>query len=107
MIDFPKWNYFVNDAEKKSYVSTSTSPGTVSCTTISGFDPATQDPDCVFIHGVFVDTLVVNFNGILAANIRSGTAISFLIDGVKAPPSTSAVTGFSFRTTSVDYSTID
>jgi len=89
-------------------VATSTSPGSVACDAITNIPVTTGTQlDCVFAHGTTQDKLTVSFAGYLSSNIASDTLFSFKIKGVRGPPSTNAMTGFNFRTTSQTGDLID
>ena len=62
---------------------------------------------CVYTHGTTTDILRVSFNNLLSSDIAALTTLSFTVEGVRGPPTTSAVTGFSFKTTSSTGATID
>ena len=49
----------------------------------------------------------VLFNGFVTESVEAGAAILFTVDGVRGPPSTSPVFGFSFQTTSANGDIID
>lgn len=89
-------------------MATSTSPGSVPCEAINNIPVLTgTELYCVFSHGTTEDKLTVFFAGYLSANIASDTLFSFKIKGVRGPPSTNAMTGFNFRTTSQTGDLID
>ena len=101
-ISFPKWN----DLSTNSYVATSTSPGTVPCKALANIAliPG-NELRCIFSHGqvdqngfVENDTLSVIFDGNVASDLVKNTLISFEVGGVRGPPSTAPVDGFSLRT---------
>ena len=101
-IEFPKWNSFAtNAAQLESFVATSTSPGTVACSAISNIPMADgTSMNCQLTHGTTSDTLRVFFDGLLLSAVPPNTALSFSVNGVRGPPTTSIVTGFNFKTTS-------
>ena len=101
-IEFPKWNSFAtNAAQLESFVATSTSPGTVACSAISNIPMADgTNMNCQLTHGTTSDTLRVFFDGLLLSAVPPNTALSFSVNGVRGPPTTSIVTGFNFKTTS-------
>lgn len=108
-IDFPKWNPFATlQSQIQSYVATSTSPGEVNCNAFSNI-PVTSNTelDCVLTHGTDIDTLSISFNGLLTSDIAAASAISFSVEGVRGPPTTSAITGFDFRTLNANGLVID
>ena len=49
----------------------------------------------------------MSFDNIPESNVSAGKTISFTVDGVRAPPSLTPVTGFSFKTLSEDGFVID
>ena len=106
-IDFPKWNYFA-PFQLESYVATSTSPGSVPCDALTSI-PVTSGTElsCLFSHGSTEDKLTVSLSGYLTGPIPADTLMSFKIKGVRGPPSTAAVLGFAFRTTSQSGNLID
>ena len=108
-IEFPKWNPFAtNAALYESYVATATSPGSVVCNAISNIPMISgTELSCIFTHGTDTDILQVSFEGLLSGSVGSNTAISFSVDGVRGPPTTTEVTGFKFKTTNVDGFLID
>ena len=62
---------------------------------------------CLFTHGETTDLLQVFFKDLVSDDIRAGQPVKFTVSGVRGPPSTSAVSGFSFQTTSADGDIID
>ena len=105
-ITFPKWNSFETQTTLlESFVSTSTSPGVVPCAAVSGISVGTLA--CEFTHGETTDLLQVFFKGKVSEDVTAGSAILFTVEGVRGPPSTSPVSGFSFQTTSVNGDIID
>lgn len=108
-LEFPKWNYFADSQSKMtSYVATSTSPGSVPCNSISNIPVLSgTELNCMLSHGNSVDTLTVLFDEYLSSRITGGTTLSFSIEGVRAPPTTSVTTGFALRTSTKDGDVID
>jgi len=96
-ITFPKWNPFAGQERfYESIVSASTSPGEVSCDPVSGLTATKLF--CVYTRGSSEDTVEVLFNDLLTSDVPAGATISFKIHNVRAPPSTTPLAGFSFRT---------
>ena len=92
----------------ESFVATATSPGTVPCKAVSGLALTSGTTvECIFIHGDTIDTLKVIFDGYLSSSVPPATSISFKVSGVRAPPTTASITGFSFRTESKTGQIID
>jgi len=108
-IEFPKWNSFASQqSQMESFVATSTSPGTVTCDAISNLPVTTGTTiGCLFTHGTTIDTLNLIFDGYLSSDVPTATTLSFSVGGVRAPPTTSSITGFLYRTTSQSGDVID
>lgn len=113
LVDFPKWNYFdgVSVSQYETFVATSTSPGSVPCFAISGIPVASTTSSalsCIFEHdtATATDTLSIQFTGLLSADVPAG-ALLLQVEGVRAPPTTNLVSGFSFRTATSDGDIID
>lgn len=102
-IDLPKWNWFATSAnDYESFVATSTSPGSVVCAAVQNIPLSSSSSNalnCIFEHGTTRDTLYVNFDGYLSAQIARDQDVVFTVEGVRGPPSTSAVSDITIRTT--------
>ena len=75
----------------------STSPGEVSCSPVLNI-PSTE-LYCIFVEGLSEDTLDVFFDGVVA-EVPANTLISFLVEGVRSPPSLTPISGFNIKTMS-------
>lgn len=101
VVNLPVWNPLVG---KKSlyepYVSASSNPGRVKCTAVSGFALASKnDLFCIFERTSTGDRLTVLLaRSNLFAEIQPGAELSFIVDQVRGPPTTTAQSGFSFAT---------
>lgn len=105
-IFFPKWNPFASTtSQMESYISSSTSPGSVPCR--EDFVTSGTNLDCVLTNYQTYDILEVKFDGYLSEDIAALSTLSIVIEDTRAPPTTSPISGFEFSTFNIDGMLID
>ena len=85
---FPKWNpYASTPSQMESYISTSTSPGSVPCYEQLVYGGA--ELDCIFTQYTEYDVLKIGFDGYISSDVPASTQMQFTIEDTRAPPTTS------------------
>ena len=81
------------------------------CNAVSGIpmaDSSSTTLACIFEHDTATktDTLSISFDGLLSGDVPVGSLL-LQVDGVRAPPTTNVVTGFTFKTATANGDIID